>query len=419
MPRTLLVSLLVLTLLLSACADAPKRDTKSTPPPEGGPITLRLLVPPGAGPSFGVDHLIAAFQDAHPEYRVQTVVAKGEGAAEVRAEQADVALLNLFGFDHHNPGLLMDLEPYIRKSNFDLTQMALPREQMLYQGRFQSLPFIALPRVLFANLDLFKQANVPLPGSTWTWEQFQETAHKLTSGTDKDRIWGLSGNATEYMTSMHLMEAMDYQPAWHADEAAMKNALRFFTTMIHTDRSAPPPEKSDSGPLRRRMPPSGFPEGKAAMSLEGLPPGNFESMVDFNLTMLPFPAQPGKKGVMLVWFYSLSIPNNSKNPEAAWEFIRFAAGPEGALVLAKNRYLPMYMDAAVQEAWIATKVPGAEHLVNARWMGHLGAKGGGIGTDMHLTEVLDKHINQALTATGSWEKLAAEFAAYSRAQRGQ
>lgn len=419
MRRTVLACLLLLMTLLSACSGAPQRSADTTGKPAEGPVTLRLTHPQGGAPIIAIDHLITAFQDAYPQYRIQKVAVQGDGAAAVRDGQSDVALVNLLGFDLLSPNLLADLEPYIRKSNFDLAQMALPREQMLFQGKVQSLPYFTFPRVLFANVDLFKEARVPLPGKSWTWEEFQETAHKLTRGQGDERIWGLSGNATEYMTSMWLMEAMDYQPAWHADEAAMKGALRFFTTLIHTDRSAPPPEQSDRGPLRRKMPSSGFWEGKAAMSLEALPAGNFEQMVDFDLTLLPIPSQPGRKGAMFVWYYSLALPNNSKEPEAAWEFIRFAAGPEGALVLAKNRIMPMYMDTAVQEAWLQTNVPGAEHLVNARWVGHLGAKGAGAAVDAQLTEILDQYINQALTASDSWEKLATEFAARSKTMRGQ
>ena len=89
-----------------------------------------------------------------------------------------------------------------------------------YKDKIYGLPWIQQPLVLYANLDLFKAANVSLPTADWTWDDFTKAAQKLTidsNGKTADdpafdaktiKQWGFSTNGADWPpTQMYIWQA--------------------------------------------------------------------------------------------------------------------------------------------------------------------------------------------------------------------
>lgn len=106
----------------------------------------------------------------------------------VAGSPPDVFLLDSGAIPSYvNKGVLVDLMPFIRQRGLDLNRyfpnvLAIARrDSALY-----ALPKDFTPMVIYYNKKLFDQARVPYPPPQWTWEEFLDTAKRLTKDTDGD-----------------------------------------------------------------------------------------------------------------------------------------------------------------------------------------------------------------------------------------
>jgi multiple sugar transport system substrate-binding protein len=64
----------------------------------------------------------------------------------------------------------------------------------LKDGKAYAWPLWVVPMGMYLNKDVFAEANVPLPPKDWTWDQFVETAKKLTfKRANGEQVYGFSG----------------------------------------------------------------------------------------------------------------------------------------------------------------------------------------------------------------------------------
>ncbi len=64
----------------------------------------------------------------------------------------------------------------------------------LKDGKAFAWPLWVVPMGMYLNKDVFAEANVPLPPTDWTWDQFVETAKKLTfTRANGEQVYGFSG----------------------------------------------------------------------------------------------------------------------------------------------------------------------------------------------------------------------------------
>ena len=89
---------------------------------------------------------------------------------------------------------LLDLQPYIEKTGYDVSDMdpAILKAYSEGFGGQVGIPFAIYPSFLYYNKDLFKEAGLPEPphkvgetydGKTWDWDTLTELAGKLTVDT--------------------------------------------------------------------------------------------------------------------------------------------------------------------------------------------------------------------------------------------
>lgn len=64
----------------------------------------------------------------------------------------------------------------------------------LKDGKAYAWPLWVVPMGIYLNLDVFQEAGVALPSKDWTWEEFVETAKKLTfQRANGEQVYGFSG----------------------------------------------------------------------------------------------------------------------------------------------------------------------------------------------------------------------------------
>lgn len=221
--------------------------------------------------------------------------------------------------------VLLDLRPYIDADPevslddfFPTTLEFGSRGDAIYV-----LPKDFTPMVMYYNKRLFDQAGVPYPEPGWTFDDFLEKAKALTS----EGVYGF--------------EFANWMPGWlmwlwnndadvldptgstargHLDSPQSLETLRFLVDLVQVHKVSPSLSESAAAGV------DFFANNRAAMKIVGhwAIPGFKESdLIDIeDLGVVQLPSQTGKSQTVL-YLAGLAIGKNCRNPDAAWEYIKF------------------------------------------------------------------------------------------------
>lgn len=148
---------------------------------------------------------IADFEKAHPDVKVvlseipfdqyfqKVAIALASGSG-IDVFDVDSPLVASYGYQ----GALLPLDKYYTKENWeDFTEVE--RKLATFKGKILSAPMGSTSVGMFYNIDLFRAAGLPLPGtnpdSRLTWDQVVELAKKVQvdkSGNKIPDVWGLA-----------------------------------------------------------------------------------------------------------------------------------------------------------------------------------------------------------------------------------
>lgn len=396
-----------ITLLLAGCTNAPVRKVVGTahaPPDAGaGSKSIRVMLNMSSRTELA---LRDAFVAEHPEYQVSLATipfdptrprdeAVKEKLEEARAGKIDV-VSTLVLENTPQDELLLRLDPLISQKRFDLKPLERLVDLRRTGGMIYALPVKASPHVLAYNADLFEAAGVPLPRSGWTWDDLREAAVKLTRGSGAEQVWGLSSPQAHLLVYEYLQ---DRAPgALSQDEAVLREALAFVTGLAHQDQVMPPDQRRESAELPL------FARGQAAMTYDayGLVAIYMPDGARWGILPLPGRARP----VQAQMTHGLGISAKSPNQEAAWTFLSWLAGPEGAKVLAGLGEVPAYTGSEAQQAWAERKPapPPGSHIFFTEGLAPYASSGLQQQDQRFWTMVHD-----SLAGTRPWEDALAEY----------
>ncbi|OAB43050.1 ABC transporter substrate-binding protein [Paenibacillus antarcticus] len=198
-----------------------------------------------------------------------------------------------------------------------------------YDGNIYSLPFAVNKWAVYYNKKIFDDANVPYPSGAWTWDQYIETAKKLT---DKDK--GIYGSyMLDYDNYMYLTtrqkEVSGYKEdgSSNYDNPMFKDSLQFFGDLGNKHKIQPSWLEFKT----KKLAWDGFMTGKYGMHVIGswytnmfLDKEAYPRDWKFGMTELPTPADgTGNNNIGIV--QGLGINVNTKNPKEAFEFVKYYA----------------------------------------------------------------------------------------------
>jgi multiple sugar transport system substrate-binding protein len=251
---------------------------------------------------------------------------------------------------------LRPLQPFIDKDpelNFQDFYKVI-EDGLSFNGQVYALAYDLGSHHLYYNKDLFDAAGVPVPPANepMTWEQFRDTATRLTKpeagqygyviqpGIDAMVPWLWSGGGG-------YMNAEETESILGSPESVA--AQEFVISMIAKDKIAAPVTDLANAQFASET----FYSGKVGMVQNG--PWNIVNVrknAQFNWDIAPFPA--GKAG-SIAWVAGsgFGLSNTTKSPEEAWQALKVIASPASHEKLAKaGRGFP-----ARQSALDAFKVP--------------------------------------------------------------
>ncbi len=236
-------------------------------------------------------------------------------------------------------GLLENLDPYIQRDNYSLTDFYPGLlEYLKYKGSLFGLPRDNDTKVIFYNKTLFDEAGLPYPTSGWTWEDLRQTAIKLTKSED--------GNITQYgfayepddwwLLWVHQNGGEVYDNYSNPTKTLMDSseaieAVQWLANLTNIDKVTPPYDVQRTSLNIGQL----FQDGKLAMAFgnHALVPA-FAKIPGLRWDVVGLPQKVNRVNAAGGSGYVIS--SASKHKEAAWTFLKWLEGPKGQAVFTET-----------------------------------------------------------------------------------
>ena len=417
----------VLVILLSGCGGGSSGDASGS---------IRFLVF-GDPPEINAYRtLIRSFEEAEPEIDVQLVEASDREDLIARLSTSlaagsppDLFLMNYrFYGQFAARGVLEPLEPYAEGSDaFELSDF-YPQalDAFRWDGEVTCLPQNISSLVVYYNRDLFRRFGVPPPRNAMPWVDFVARAKQMTRdktgqpvvGFDPDlprpnaapaEIYGLGVEASiiriapfVWSAGGEIVDDEDKPTRFTFDAPTAKFAMEQFFQLRTLHGVVPTDQEVESEDDESR-----FANGRLAMLLSSrrsVPTFREAAKFDWDIVSLPVFREPA--GILHSDAYCLTKASDSK--DAAWRFVEYALGPEGAPVVARTgRTVPSlrsvaesdaFLDPAAKPANSRVFLDGIDHIRRvptiSTWPEIEDVSGGILENGMYLAQPVDRVVRE-------------------------
>lgn len=345
--------------ILAACGGAPASTSNapaggnapaagSTPAPAAAAdaVPIRFHARIGAQEDALYDMMMPKFMEANPKIALTKESFPGaEYAAKISTLHAggtlgDVLWSALGGAliqYHYGQGIIQPIDDLVKGQNIDLSQWYKGcLDAVTVDGKLLGLPFKAHPgmAVVYYNQTALEAAGVPVPTKDWTIEQQLEMAKALTK-TEGDRVtqFGYFPN-TSWKGFVTILRAFggellsEDRTKFQLNSAEGQAATQWLYDLFHTHKVAPKPNQiTGTGP---DAPNQMWASGVVALYQGGTSVANLGSTIGDKFKWMAVGNAKGPSGVGGSDFeadcYALS--KNTKNPEQAFEWIKFLTNQE-------------------------------------------------------------------------------------------
>jgi multiple sugar transport system substrate-binding protein len=343
MARALTLALLA-CLALGACGGGDGRDG----------VTLQLF---GDAEELGVYRKLVAAYERKTGQRVELIEVADRDAHVQKlttsfagGDPPDAFLVNYRNYaGFADRGVLDPVGPRLDRSR-KLSRAELypqPLEAFTFDGRLQCMPQNVSSLAVYYNRDLFQAAGLADPPPDWTFAEFTTAARALT---DPPRVYGLGVEPS-------LVRAAPF--VWSAGGELVDDAARPTRFTLGTAEArqglqnflglagfGPTEQEVEARALEDR-----FLDGGLAMymgSRREVP--TFRTIEGFDWDVAPFPRFSRPAGMLHSDAYCLA---RGSQADAAWHFVEFAVGPEGARITAEaGRTVPSLEQVARSRAFL-------------------------------------------------------------------
>ncbi len=257
---------------------------------------------------------------------------------------------------------IIPLDDYIAADGVDLTKYAGATDQVVVDGKLYELPFRNDFWVLFYNKDLFDAKGVAYPTNDMTWDEYDKLAREMTDTTFGSQVYG--GHYHTWRSTIGLMGVLDGQ---HTILDGNYDFMKPYYEMVLAQENDGVVRKYADLKTEGLHYSAAFSGGDVAMMNMGswfiatmmtnLASGEYDSSLCGNWGIVKYPHAEGvEAGSTLGTITGLSVTAASDTPDAAWEFVKWVSGEEGAAVMASSGNFPAIMNSDI--AGIITSLDG-------------------------------------------------------------
>ncbi len=358
------VCLTVSTWSVSCGRPAPSSPSQ-LPGEASGPVDVLLFGSPTEIKAYR--ELVAAFITAHPDHEVRLIEAADRDDLLTRLSTSfaggtppDLFLINYrFYKQFAAKGVLEPLGPKLDSSTVfrqaDFFDVAL--NAFRSAGVIQCMPQNVSSLVVYVNKNMFTEAGLALPAGNWTWDELLVAAKALTKDRDGDGAVDQYGLGVEpsvirlapmvWSAGGEVVDDPERPTRFTLDSPASKRALQFFLDLKFVHNVIPNELEFEATDNETR-----FVNGRLGMTLQSRRSTSlFRSIKNFDWDVVALPTFDEPAGILHADGYC--IPKASRRQAAAWRFLEFAVGPEGAPVLARTgRTVPSLISVANSDAFL-------------------------------------------------------------------
>ncbi len=304
--------------------------------------------------AFG-QKLIDAYNATNPEVPAKLITTQGGDYVQKLLTMAaantmpDVALM--ITRDVHNMGMrgaLMDLRKWTSGSDFQKTRKAMWPDIMnavTADNKVYAVPIWTWTPGIYYNKDLFDKAGVPYPSNDWTWQDFADTAIRLTKKENGRKVqFGVvyDLNPTSNMVMSYIYSHGGRIYSRDMKKSGMNDPVTLAAYKALADlklkKGVAPTEIETAGLQTGGMLADPFQAGKVAMRISGRDAIDVltQGGISFRWGVAPMPRGP--KGTFCFTMLSnLAISAMTKYPEEAWKFVSFVVSSEGQRLITAER----------------------------------------------------------------------------------
>ncbi|MCL5961396.1 MAG: ABC transporter substrate-binding protein [Chloroflexi bacterium] len=290
------------------------------------------------------ERVISIFEADHPRITVKTrhepYPTYFSTAAEwlAGADPPDVLFFDFIP-NYAPKGVLENLDPYLKRDNYDLTDFYPGLIKLFrYKDSLYGLPRDNDTKVIFYNEALFDEAGVPYPSDDWTWDDLREAAIKLTKRQGGEttqygfayepdqwwRLWVWQNGGEVYDDDFAPTKTLINSPE-------SVEAIQWLADLTNADKVTPPYDVQQTSLGIGQL----FQDGKLAMAF-----GNRALMAGFagnaslkwDVAGLP----QKKKRLNIAGGSGYVIASGSKHKEAAWIFLKWLQSPKGQAIFCES-----------------------------------------------------------------------------------
>jgi multiple sugar transport system substrate-binding protein len=302
----------------------------------------------GAGDDSEYDRLVQdfykEFEKEHPgvDVRVESIPGSGEYVHKmilnfVAGTQPDVMVLDASSAAVFiENGLLTDLSPFLaRDPEVSLDDYYANVVEIARRGeKVYAIPGDFTPMVLYYNKDLFDRAGVPYPDGSWDFEEFLETAKKLTiPGKQHGFVfsnWMPGWIMWLWNNGGDVLSPDGSRAQGYLDSPQNAETVAFLRDLIETHKVAPSISEAASTGVDL------FANGQAAMAISGHwalvgyknAPKDDQGRPKIDWKRLGVAALPHNmpESHTVMYEAGFAIPKGSPSPELAWELVKMWTG---------------------------------------------------------------------------------------------
>ncbi len=339
----LLMTALAAVMLISLLAGCGSKEStepsavseNSAQEEKSEPVTLTMFMEAKEADNPDTKRLNDDFT-AKTGIKIEPVIVPGEGPeifkkidiSVTSGDKTDIINLSnkLIEQKYAESGWLLPMDEMIASENYDVDKI-YGKYLSRYNDKVYSLPVLASQWTVFYNKQIFDEAGVPYPKGEWTWDEYIETAKKLT---DKDK--GIYGSyMLDYDVYMYMLARQNDVPGYkedgtsNYDDPAYKESLKFFGDLGNTHKIQPSWLEFKT----RKLAWDGFTTGNYGMHFIGdwylgvfTDKANYPLEWKWGITQIP---TDGKGNNNLGISSGYGISKNSEHPKEAYEYIKFVA----------------------------------------------------------------------------------------------
>ena len=304
-----------------------------------------------------IDPMVRSFNSCNPDITVTVHYLSSDDydksiISMVRSGQS-IDLIGIRGNSqlarYHTEKMLADITSDIRNSDIDATAYGNMYNNITINGKYYAMPTRSTCWALLYNKDIFDARGIDYPGQL-TWDEYGALAKKL-KGTDSngETVWG--GYIATWAFNFAGIQNSNY--LYDDDQTYQRKSLELLNQFMNIDKSHEPvQEMISSGESWIDV----FMDGQAAM----MPMGEWAAGMimsreeacnsDINWDYAPMPIFKGMNPDTTWGQYQYTgITSTCKNTDAAFRFLKFVSGEQGAEIYAEHGMLSAYNTETIQD----------------------------------------------------------------------